>query len=94
MLVERYCPQAHPDDCVTLRCEEIPSLVEVAKRSDAVVLAIRAAAPELTELKLRPELDATARFGLVTLARRTEPAALAVVRKLMHQQLHEVSPQS
>ncbi len=94
MLVERYGPQAHPDDCVTLRCEEIPSLVEVAKRSDAVVLAIRAAAPELTELKLRPELDATARFGLVTLARRTEPAALAVVRKLMHQQLHEVSPQS
>jgi len=90
VLVERYGPHAHPDECVTLRCEEIPSLVEVAKRSDAVLLAIRAAAPELVELKLRPELDATARFALVTLARRTEPAALAAVRTLMRQLLHDV----
>jgi len=90
VLVERYGPHAHPDECVTLRCEEIPSLVEVAKRSDAVVLAIRAAAPELIELTLRPELDATARFGLVTLARRTEPPALAAVRTLMRQLLHDV----
>ena len=93
MLVERYGPHAHPSAFVTLRCEEIPSLVEVAKRSDAVVLAIRAAAPELIELKLRPELDATARFGLVTLARRTEPPALAAVRELMHQLLHDGSAQ-
>ena len=82
-LVERYGPQAHPDERVTLRCDEIPSLVEVAKNSDAVVLAIRAAAPELVELSLRPPLDASARFGLVTLARRTEPLALAAVRQLM-----------
>jgi DNA-binding transcriptional LysR family regulator len=93
VLVERYGPHAHPDECVTLRCEEIPSLVEVAKRSDAVLLAIRAAAPELVELKLRPELDATARFGLVTLARRTEPPALAAVRTLMRQLLHDVLAQ-
>lgn len=90
VLVERYGPHAHPDECVTLRCEEIPSLVEVAKRSDAVLLAIRAAAPELIELALRPELDATARFGLVTLARRTEPPALAAVRTLMRRLLHDV----
>lgn len=90
VLVERYGPHAHPDECVTLRCEEIPSLVEVARRSDAVLLAIRAAAPELIELKLRPELDATARFGLVTLARRTEPPSLAAVRTLMRQLLHDV----
>lgn len=90
VLVERYGPHAHPDECVTLRCEEIPSLIEVAKRSDAVVLAIRAAAPELIELKLRPELDATARFGLVTLARRTEPPALAAARTLMRQLLHDL----
>ena len=93
VLVERYGPHAHPDECVTLRCEELPSLVEVAKRSDAVLLAIRAAAPELIELKLRPDLDATARFGLVTLARRTEPPALAAVRELMQLLLHDVSAQ-
>jgi len=83
VLVERYGPRAHPDTCVTLRCEELPSLVEVARRSDTVLLAIRAAAPDLVELDLQPALAATARFGLVTLARRTEPPGLAVVRALM-----------
>jgi DNA-binding transcriptional LysR family regulator len=89
VLVKRYGALAHPDEFVTLRCEEISSLVEVAKHSDAVVLAIRAAAPALVELKLQPELDASARFGLVTLARRTESAGLSVVRELMQQLLHD-----
>ena len=83
LLVERYGPQAHPDACVTLRCEEIPSLVDVARHSDAVVLAVRSAAPGLVTLTLNPPLDATARLGLVTLARRSEPPALAAVRTLM-----------
>lgn len=87
ILVERYGPRAHPDECVTLRCEEIPSLVEVARQSDAVLLAIRAAAPELVELKMQPALAATARFGLVTLRRRTVPPGLAAVRALMAQWL-------
>lgn len=82
-LVERYGPQAHPERCVTLRCEEIASLVDVARRSDAVLLAIRAAAPDLVELKLEPALEASARFGLVTLRRRTEPPGLSAVRALM-----------
>ena len=86
-LVERYGPLAHPDERVTLRCDEIPSLVEVAQHSDAVVLAVRAAAPELVELRLQPPLEASARFGLVTLARRTEPLALAAVRQLMQRLL-------
>lgn len=83
VLVERYGPQAHPDVLVTLRCDELPSLVEVARRSDAVLLAIRAAAPDLVELNLTPELKASARFGLVTLRRRTEPPGLEVLRELM-----------
>jgi hypothetical protein len=83
LLVERYGPQAHPDACVTLRCEELPSLVDVATHSDTVLLAIRAAAPALVELSLQPPLAATARFGLVTLRRRTAPPGLAVVRSLM-----------
>lgn len=87
VLVERYGPRAHPDQFVTLRCEEIPSLVEVARRSDAVLLAIRSAAPDLVELGVQPALAATARFGLVTLRRRTPPPALAAVRALMSQWL-------
>jgi hypothetical protein len=87
LLVDRYGPMAHPDACVTLRCDEIASLVEVARHSDAVLLAIRAAAPDLVELEMRPALAATARFGLVTLRRRTPPPALVVVRRLMAERL-------
>jgi len=87
VLVERYGPRAHPSHFVTLRCEEIPSLVEVTRNSDAVLLAIRAAAPDLVELKMQPALAATARFGLVTLARRSAPPGLAIVRGLMAQLL-------
>lgn len=90
LLVERYGPQAHPDECVTLRCDEIPSLVDVVRHSDAVLLAIRAAAPDLVELALDPPLAATARFGLVTLARRTEAPALSVVREMMAERLATV----
>ena len=82
MLVEHYGPAAHPMECVTLRCEEIASLVDVVRASDAVLLAIRAAAPDLIELPLRPALSAPARFGLVTLAGRAEPPSLSIVRDL------------
>lgn len=84
-LVERYGALAHPSTCVTLRCDEIPSLIEVVRDSDAVLIAIRAAAPGLVELTLKPALNATARFGVVTLARRAEPPALPIVRKLVAQ---------
>jgi DNA-binding transcriptional LysR family regulator len=89
LLVERYGPQAHPESAVTLRCDELSSLVELARTTDAVLLAVRAAAPDLVELKLTPPLNATARFGLVTLARRTESPALELVRALMRQRLRD-----
>ncbi|MDY0746870.1 LysR family transcriptional regulator [Paucibacter sp. R3-3] len=82
-LVERYGPQAHPAQCVTLRCEEVPSLVEVVRHSDAILIAIRAAAPDLVELPMKPALDATARFGIVTLAGRAEAPAMGIVRTLV-----------
>jgi DNA-binding transcriptional LysR family regulator len=83
LLAERYGPQAHPDAVVTIRCEEIASLVEVTLASDAVLLAIRASVPGLVELPMVPPLAVSARLGLVTLARRTQPAALGLVRELM-----------
>ncbi len=88
-MVERYGPAAHPSECVTLRCEEIPSLVEVVRHSDAVLIAIRSAAPDLVELVLKPAMAATARFGVVTLARRAEPPALNIVRQLIAELMHD-----
>lgn len=88
-LIETYGPEAHPAQCVTLQCEEVASLVEVARRSDAVLLAIRAAAPDLVELKMKPPMERTARFGLVTLRRRTPAPGLAIVRELMEALLHD-----
>lgn len=82
-LTRRYGEQAHPEHAVSIHCEEIASLVEVAERSDAVLLAIRASAPSLVELPMQPPLAVSARLGLVTLARRTTPEALGVLRELI-----------
>ncbi len=89
VLVERYGPDAHPARCVTLRCEEIPSLVELTRNTDTVLIAVRAAGPDLVELALKPALNATARFAMVTLAGRSEAPALAIVRDLMRTLLHD-----
>jgi DNA-binding transcriptional LysR family regulator len=89
VLVERYGPQAHPQQCITLRCEELPSLVELTRHTDTVLIAIRAAAPDLVELTLKPALNATAKFAVVTLASRSEAPALAIVRGLMQELLRD-----
>ena len=89
VLVERYGPDAHPARFVTLRCEELPSLVELTRRTDAVLIAIRAAGSDLVELTLKPALNATARFAVVTLAGRSEAPALPIVRDLMQELLRD-----
>ena len=89
VLIERYGPAAHPAQCVSLRCEELPSLAQVARETNAVLLAIRACAPDLIELAVTPALDANARFGLVTLAGRTATPVLGIVRGLMQELLHD-----
>ena len=83
ILVERYGQQAHPHSLVTLASDELSHLIEVAEHSDAVVLAIRAAGPRLVELDITPALNARARFGLVTVARRAQPPFLQELRALM-----------
>jgi DNA-binding transcriptional LysR family regulator len=88
-LVSQYGARAHPEQCVTLRCDEIPSLVDVVRQCDAVLLGVRAAAPDLVALKLTSPMTASARFGLVTLNRRTAPPGLDVVRVLMAQRMAE-----
>jgi hypothetical protein len=89
VLIERYGPPAHPATCFTLRCEELPSLVELTRHSDTVLFAIRLAGADLVELRPSPALNATARFALVTLAGRREAPALNIVRGLMAQMLRE-----
>ena len=74
-LVALYGPAAHPDQALSVRCEDIESLVDVAQRSDAVLLSIRAAGPGLVELPLDPPMTLSARLGVVTLARRASPAS-------------------
>ena len=81
-LVALYGQSAQPDQALSLRCEDIAGLVDVAQRSDTVLLSIRAAAPALVELTLDPPMTVFARLGLVTLARRTAPASLDVLRTL------------
>ncbi|MGS5087827.1 LysR family transcriptional regulator [Hydrogenophaga sp. A37] len=81
LLIGRYGPQANPDDLVTLRCDETLSIVEVARRSHAIVLTADVAAQGLVRLDMTPQLDATARFGLVTLAQREEAPALRILRE-------------
>jgi DNA-binding transcriptional LysR family regulator len=87
VLVERYGPAAHPARCVTLRSEDVAALVECARDSDTLVLAVRAAAPDLVELRLDPPLDTTARYGLVTLAGRSRAPALPKVLELVRRAL-------
>ena len=89
MLVELYGPAAHPGQCVTLRCDEIASLVDVVRASDAVLLAIRASAPDLLELPMKPPMTGKARFGLVTLAGRAAPASLSILRELARKVLRD-----
>lgn len=89
VLVERYGPEAHPQHCVTLRCEELPSLIEVTRQTDTVLIAIRAAASDLVELAMKPALNATARFAVVTLAGRSEAPAMPLMRRLIKDLLRD-----
>lgn len=81
ILMDRYGTQANPDDIVTLRSDETLGLIDVARRSNAVVLTVTAVADDLIRLIVSPALDASARFGLVTLARRQQAPALRILRE-------------
>lgn len=88
-LTDLYGASANPDDLITLRCDEIHNLVEVVKRSDAVLLAINEVGQDLIRLNVTPTMAGTARFGLVTLAQRSEAPAMPIVRDLMRRILHD-----
>ncbi len=89
ILTERYGPAANPDDLVTLRCDDTQTLVDVARRSHAIVLTIHAAGHGLVRLNTVPALNATARFGFVTLDQRAEAPGLQIVRDVVQRLMVE-----
>lgn len=83
ILQDRYGSDINTGKLVNIKCSEISSLIEVAKNSDTILLAIRKAAPNLKELKVTPALNASARFGFVTIANRSESPLLAHIKKFI-----------
>ena len=94
-LVDQFGPQANPSEMVTLRCDDVASLVQTAAQTDAIFLGVIATARSgladgsLVELALAPALRATARFAYVTLAGRTEAPAMAYFREFVRAHLRD-----
>ncbi len=95
VLVDQFGPQANPSEMVTLRCDDVASLVQTAAQTDTVFLGVIATARSgladgsLVELALQPSLRATARFAYVTLAGRTEAPAMAYFRDFVREHLRD-----
>jgi DNA-binding transcriptional LysR family regulator len=81
ILVDRYGADAHPEVLVSLRCEEISSLIDVVRSTDTIMVAVRALAPDLVALKMSPELNATAKFGWVSLRSRCQSPLSTYLRE-------------
>jgi DNA-binding transcriptional LysR family regulator len=94
-LVDVYGARANPAQMITLCCEEISSLIDTVRQTDAVFMGICAAAQEgiargeLVEIPVQPPLRARARFALITLAGRTENAGLDFVRRFVVKHLKD-----
>jgi len=77
----------------SLQCEEIPSLLQTVRQTDAIYLGILGAAREelsrgeLVELPVVPRLDTGAVLGMVTLAGRTELPVMRVFRDFVLREL-------
>lgn len=86
MLVSHYGASAAPTELITLQCEEIPSLLQTVRQTDAIYLGILGAAREelsrgeLVALPVLPRLGAGALLGMVTLTGRTELPVMRVFR--------------
>lgn len=89
LMVARYGSQGSPDQLITLKCEEIASLLQTVRQTDAIYLGILGAAEQdlargdLLELRVDPPLNAHATLGMVTLAGRTELPDMRVFRDFL-----------
>lgn len=95
LMVDLYGPQANPSELISLRCDDISSLIETVARTDAIFLGVLAVSREglhlgtLVELPLKPRLQASARFAYVTLAGRTEAPVMTFFRQFVKEHLHD-----
>ena len=95
ILIRHFGPQANPQQAVRLRCEEVASLIETVRASDAIFLGIVAAARsgieagELVELVTTPPLLSGTRFALITHVGRTEAPAMSLFRRFVTECLHD-----
>jgi len=94
-LVDHFGPRANPEQLTTLKCEDVGSLIDTVRATDAVFLGVVAAARqgmaagELAELRVSPAFKAAARFGYVTLAGRSEAPVMALFRQFATQHLRD-----
>jgi DNA-binding transcriptional LysR family regulator len=94
LLIDQYGQQANPTEMVSLRSDDVMSLISTVTLTDAVFLGVMAAASEglesqrLVEIDLKPKLIANARFAFVTLAGRTKAPAMAHFRQFVSKQLN------
>lgn len=94
-LVNRFGPRADPQQAVSLRCDDITSLIETVKASDAIYQGIVAAARagieagQLAELATEPPMAIGARFAFVTLAGRTEAPSMGLFRQFVAERLRD-----
>ena len=95
MLVKLFGPRADPQQAVSLRCDDITSLIEAVKASDAIYQGILAAARvgieagQLAELVTEPPMTSGARFAFVTLAGRTEAPSMGLFRQFVAERLRD-----
>lgn len=95
IMVDHYGPRADPAQMTTVQCEEIASLMDVVRQTNAIFLGIVGAAREgltdgsLVELAMDPPFHGGARLALVTLAGRTELPVMAVFREFVKSRLVE-----
>lgn len=99
ILIERYGPEAQPDRLVRLRSDSLEALLDLVRYSDAVFLGTYAVAIEAlrtNELQvpgLAPDLGASGRYGIFTLAGRTPPPALDIVQQMVLSEMKSISQQ-
>ena len=95
ILVDLYGPNADPQTAVSVRCDDITSLIDTVRATDAIFIGIVAAARAgiaagpRAELPVSPPLTAGARFAFVTLAGRTEAPSMAIFRRFAEEHLRD-----
>ena len=85
----------HPNDFVTLVCDDIASMLQTSCQSDALFLGVLATAREYlkagTLVRLPLDLKGMkSQFGLIRLARQTQPPAFLPLRKLIDARFRDI----